>query len=164
MRKPEGLGAPPTAGRGNKIGVLGRAGTGKTELVMSGCHKDKGGKKGLIFDTEGRTQYLSIGRGENLNPAPIRYPVEGIPILVVVVANEEARPLAERGCLPQLLGHPVITWTSCHPEMHQATRLQLHDNEDKDSAEEEVIGLQEIAGPDILGMVAHKGRPGLLGR
>lgn len=62
-----------------------------------------------------------IGCGENLNSTPIRHPGEGVPILVVVIANQETRPLAEGRRLPQLLGHPVITRASGHPEMHQPT-------------------------------------------
>jgi hypothetical protein len=69
-----------------------------------------------------------------------------------------------RGGLSQLLGHPGITRASGHPEMHQPTRIQLGYNQNKDGAEEEVIGLQEVAGPYVLGMVAQKRRPGLLGR
>jgi hypothetical protein len=97
-----------------------------------------------------------IGRGQNLNPAPIRHPGEGLPILVVVVVNQEARTLTAGRRLPQLLGHPAIIRASGHPKMHQPTRFQLDYYEDEDGAEEEVISLQKVAGPDILGMVAQK--------
>ena len=64
-------------------------------------------------------------------------------------------------CLAQLLGYPGIVWAAGHTEMHQATGIQLDDNEDEEGAEEEVIGLQEVNGPDVLGVVAQKRRPGL---
>ena len=59
-----------------------------------------------------------IRRGQHLNPAPIRHSGEGVPELVVVVANQEARTLAE-GCgrWTQLLGHPFIIRTSGDPEV-----------------------------------------------
>jgi len=56
-------------------------------------------------------------------------------------------------CLAQLLGDPGIVGTSGDAEMYEATRTQLDDNKDKDGAEEQVIRLQKVNGPDVLGMV-----------
>jgi len=103
-----------------------------------------------------------IGRGQDLNPGPLRHAGEGSPELVVVVANEEARTLTKGRGLAQLLGYPGIVRTAGHPEMHQPTRFQLDYDEDEEGAEEEIIGLQEVNGPDVLGVVAQKRRPGLL--
>ena len=97
-----------------------------------------------------------IGCGQDLDIGPISDSVEGIAELVVVVANQEAWSLAKRGCFPQLLGHPGIAGTSGDAEMQQSTRTQFNDDKDKDGAEEEVIGLQEVNSPDVLGMVAKK--------
>ena len=83
-----------------------------------------------------------IGCGQNLNPAPIRHPVEGIAELVVVVANQESWSLAKRGCCPQLLSDPGIVGTSGDAEMQQSSRTEFNDDKDKDGAEEQVIGLQ----------------------
>ena len=57
-------------------------------------------------------------------------------------------------CFPKLLGYPGIVRAAGHPEMHQSTGIQLDHNEDEESAEEEVIGLQKVDGPDVLGIIA----------
>jgi hypothetical protein len=44
-----------------------------------------------------------IRRGQDLSPAPVRHSGEGVPKLVVVIANQEARAFTEGRCLPQLL-------------------------------------------------------------
>lgn len=53
MSKPKGLGKPQVGERGSRLGILGRPGTGKTELLMSAR------KVGhlLVADSEGRTQF-----------------------------------------------------------------------------------------------------------
>jgi hypothetical protein len=40
----------------------------------------------------------------------------------------------------------------------------LNDNENKERSEEEVVGLDKVAGPDMGNMVLQECRPGLTGR
>jgi len=94
---------------------------------------------------------------------PLGHSVECCTELVVVVSNQKPWPLAKGGCLPQLLGDPGIVRTSGHPKVHQPTRTQLDHYKDKNGAEEEVIRLQKVNGPDVFGMVAKKRAPCLTG-
>ena len=105
-----------------------------------------------------------IGSGQDIDIGSLSESVEGIAKLVVVVADEKAWSLAKGSCLAQLLGDPGVVGTSGHAEMEQATRTQFDDNKDKDGAEEQVIGLEKVNSPDVLGMVAKKCGPRLLGR
>ena len=47
------------------------------------------------------------------------------------------------------------------PKMHHESRSRPDHEEDKNRAEEEVIGLHKVAGPDLIGMIGQKRRPGL---
>ena len=105
-----------------------------------------------------------IGCGQDFDIGSLGDSVEDVAELVVVVTNQEAWPLAKRGCLAQLLGDPGVTGTSGDTKMEQATRTQFDDDKDKDGAEEQVIRLQEVNSPDVLGMVAKECGPRLPGR
>jgi hypothetical protein len=104
------------------------------------------------------------GSGQDFDTGPLSDPVKGMAELVVVVANQESWSLAKRSCLPQLLGDPGVVGTSGYAEMEQSPRLQFNDDKDKNGAEKQVIGLQEVNSPDVLGMVAKERGPRLLGR
>jgi len=43
--------------------------------------------------------------------------------------------------------------------VHYLTRAQLDDEEREDRPEEDVVGLQQVAGPDLRGVVAQERRP-----
>jgi len=47
--------------------------------------------------------------------------------------------------------------------MQQATRAQLDDDKDKDGTEEQVMGLEKVNGPDVIGVIAKECGPRLLG-
>ena len=47
-------------------------------------------------------------------------------------------------------------------KVDHAARFELDDDKDEQGAEESIVGLHEIASPDLAGMVAQKGGPGLL--
>jgi hypothetical protein len=48
-------------------------------------------------------------------------------------------------------------------KVNHAAGVQLDDDEHEEGAEEDVIGLKEVAGPDWAGVVAQERRPVLLG-
>jgi hypothetical protein len=48
--------------------------------------------------------------------------------------------------------------------MHDALRAQLDDEEREERLEEQVMDLEEVAGPDLLGMVPEEGGSGLAAR
>ncbi len=53
---------------------------------------------------------------------------------------------------------------TCHSEVHDAALSQFNDDENEDGAEEQIVGLQDIASPDLIGVVVDEGSPTLLGR
>ena len=65
-----------------------------------------------------------------------------------------------RGCA-QLLGHPLVSGVSGDAGMYDATSMQLHDNEDVNGPEEQIMNHGEITSPDILEMVLDESGPGL---
>ena len=85
-------------------------------------------------------------------------------ILPVIVPNQIPRSFSKRRRFPQLLGHPGIRRVPRHTEVHQSSRAQLDDDEHEQRSEEQVIRLEEIAGPYLTGMVSQKGGPRLFGR
>ena len=50
---------------------------------------------------------------------------------------------------------------ACHTEVNDAAFPQFNDDEDEDGTEEQIMGLQYVAGPDLAGMVVDEGSPGL---
>ena len=59
---------------------------------------------------------------------------------------------------------------ACHPDVNDAAFPQFNDDEDEEGTEEQIMGLQYVAGPDLAGMVVdacpdgllREGSPGLL--
>jgi hypothetical protein len=91
MRKPAGLGAPPKAGRGSKIGVYGLEGTGKTEFMMSACQV----KKLFVVDTEGRTQYYDPEDGRGFEVVYSKDPKDVLDVLAYVEhLHRQGEPVA----------------------------------------------------------------------
>ncbi len=45
--------------------------------------------------------------------------------------------------------------------MHDTTETQLDDEEDKQAAEPQVVGLEKITSPDLMGVILQKGSPRL---
>jgi len=76
------------------------------------------------------------------------------PELAVVVADQETRFLSKRCRFAQLLGCPLVGWVPRYSKMNHTTRPQLNDDEHEHRAEENVMGLEEIAGPYLAGVVA----------
>ena len=60
-----------------------------------------------------------------------------------------------------MLAQPGVGGMVCHAEVDDTTRAELDDDEDEHGAEEEVVGLEEVAGPDVTGVAGDEGGPGL---
>jgi hypothetical protein len=69
--------------------------------------------------------------------------------------------LIVRGRLAQLLRHPGVGRVARHADMDDAARAQLHEEVGEQRAEERVGHLQEVARPDVAGVVAQERRPRL---
>ena len=104
----------------------------------------------------------SIRCSQHLDPCAVSYLGKRIPILVVVVVDQKARSFCKGSRFAQLLGCPLVGWVPRHPKMDNSPRAQLDDDEHEDGAKEEIIGLKEIAGPNLAGVVAQERNPGHL--
>ena len=67
-------------------------------------------------------------------------------------------------CFPELLSYPGIIGTSGHAKVYQATRFQLDDDKHEDGAEKQIMCLEEVNSPDLLGMIAQECGPCLFVR
>ncbi len=76
------------------------------------------------------------------------------PEFPIVIPNQICWCVSIRSCFAQLLRSPEIGRTSCHIHMDDLTRFQVDDEESKERTKEDVSDLQEIAGPNLCGIIA----------
>ena len=102
------------------------------------------------------------GRAQRPDSARGRHLIALRPVLGVVVTDQEAWALPERGGLAELPGHPVVhVGVACHPNMDDAPTAE-RDNEIREQRTGAQVGdREEVAGPDLVGVVAPECRPGL---
>jgi len=95
----------------------------------------------------------------NANPRALRHAIEVRSELVVAVANEDLRALSERRRVAQLLRGPLLGGRARYRNVDDAPGVHVDDEEGEDRTEPDVVGLQEVAGPN--GVIAQKRRPAL---
>jgi len=105
--------------------------------------------------------WCSVRRSQNVNACSDS--VERWAVFAVVVPDQEMWSFSKWCGVAQLLSYPPICWVSGDAEVDDTAGAQLDDDEHEDGAEENVIGLKEVAGPDLTGVVAQKRGPVLLG-
>jgi hypothetical protein len=102
----------------------------------------------------------SVIRGfEKLDVTGRRHPVEIGSKLAVVIMNQILGCLPIRSGYSQLLGQPGIGRRSCHADMDHLARLQFDEEEGKERSKEQISNLQEVACPDLRGVVARDRSP-----
>jgi hypothetical protein len=99
---------------------------------------------------------------EHLDATCRRHPSKARPKFGIVIPNQVLWHLTIGRGFSELLRHPGIAWRSCHSHMDDLARLQFDEEEGKKRSKEEIGDLEEIAGPDLCGVVAQKGRPLLI--
>jgi len=80
---------------------------------------------------------------------------------VVVVDEEAGRSILSRG-FPDLLLDPRQRRVRRDVDMDDSPGADLHDDEDMNDGEEGRVLGEEVAGPDLLGVIVDEGAPGLL--
>ena len=105
--------------------------------------------------TDGIGSRSVIRRLENLDTTCPRHTSKAWPKLTVVITNEVLGCVPIRGGFSQLLGHPGIRRRACHADMDHPSRLQFYDEEGKERPKEEIGDLQEVACPDLCGVIAR---------
>jgi hypothetical protein len=88
---------------------------------------------------------------------------EGRPILAVVVADQVPRSLPEAGRLAQLLGDPGVRRLARDADMDDPVRAERDDEAGVERPETEVGDREEVAGLDVVGVIAQEGAPALAG-
>ena len=96
-------------------------------------------------------------RFEDLDRARFRYPSKARPELAIVITNQILGCLPIRRRFSQLLGHPGIRWAPSHAHVDHLARLEFYDEEREERLKEKICHLQEVAGPDLSGVVTQKG-------
>lgn len=66
-------------------------------------------------------------------------------------------------CLSHPLGYPHVSKRSRDADMHAPARPKLYDEDDEQWSEEEVVHREEVASPDLLGVVMQERGPVLRG-
>jgi hypothetical protein len=87
------------------------------------------------------------------DPGGARERVEGGPELVVAVPNQESWRRTRGRRVTKLLRRPGLRREARRRREHDLVGGELDEHEREDRAEEHVIGLQKVAGPDLLGVV-----------
>ncbi len=111
--------------------------------------------------TDGILSRCPIRRPQFRDAARRRDASEGWPVLAVAIADEIARPLMVRGGLAQLLGDPGVGRVPRLANMHDPARPERDHEEGVERSVEQIRHWQEVAGPDLRGVVVEERRPGL---
>jgi hypothetical protein len=98
---------------------------------------------------------------DDLRPGALRYTVERGAELVVTVAQDETWSITVHGRISQLLCCPLLRGIPGGCNVDNSSRCKVDDEECVDLAEEDVVGLDKVARPDVLGMILQERRPGL---
>lgn len=84
-------------------------------------------------------------------------------ILAIVVAQDEPGPRAVRGGLAQLLRRLLARGVMGDIDVQQPSRAEFYEEEGEQRPDREIREQQDVAGPDLVRVVAQERRPGLAG-
>ncbi|HEU5326999.1 MAG TPA: hypothetical protein VFU78_02845 [Thermomicrobiales bacterium] len=101
------------------------------------------------------------GCAEHPNAAGGGHPIASWPVLGVVIPAQETRARLERGGLAQLLGDSGVGRVARHAHMRHAPGAERDHDDGVHLPEEQVSHGEEVAGPDLVGVVAHERGPAL---
>lgn len=85
-----------------------------------------------------------------LDPSTLRNTIKFSTELAVIIANDELGSFTEWRDVPQLLRCPLRSWGTSNTNVHNASRIDIDDEERKDRSEPDIVGLQEITRPDRM--------------
>jgi hypothetical protein len=81
--------------------------------------------------------------------------------LLVAVSNQKSRSQVLPGRVPQLLRRPLLGRVPRGRDVHDLARALIHQEEEEQRPEEQVVGLHEVTAPDVVGVVLDEGCPPL---
>ena len=97
-------------------------------------------------------------RCEQLDATGRRHSAETGSKLTIMITDQILWRLSIGGGLAELLGHPRIGRRACHAHMDHLARPQFDKEEGKKRPKEQIGDLQEVTGPDLIGVRAQKDR------
>src|ERR1017187_2247314 len=95
------------------------------------------------------------------DPHALRYTVKRRSELSVAISQQDLRCFSVHCCVSQLLGCPLLGRVSAGCCVDNLARAEMHDEERIHLSEEDVIRLDEMAGPRGIRVVRQEGRPAL---
>jgi len=95
-------------------------------------------------------QWRPYRRPNNADASSLRHSVKVSPELVIPIADDELRSLTEWSGIPELLGGPFRSWRTGNTNVHNALRIDIDYEERKDGPKPDIVGLQEITGPNSM--------------
>jgi len=98
---------------------------------------------------------------DHLRPDALGDAIERGSELLVPVSDQEPGRRALRGRVSQLLSGPLLRGVPRGRDMDDSTRSLVHQEEEEQRPEEQVVSLHEVAAPDVVGVVLDEGRPRL---
>jgi hypothetical protein len=100
-----------------------------------------------------RVHQRRLHRGApDANPGAVGNAIEDRTELIIVIADDELRSLPEGRRVAQLLRGPLLGGRARHRNVDDALGVHVNDEEREDRTEPDVVGLQEVAGPDRVVM------------
>jgi hypothetical protein len=79
--------------------------------------------------------------------------------LRVTVADQESRPYCVRCRVAELLRRPRVGRVPRRGDVHHSARRQFDDHEREERAEQGIVGLDEVARPDLPSVLAEERAP-----
>jgi hypothetical protein len=98
-------------------------------------------------------------RGEYLNPTRGRHASKARAKFVIVITNQVLWRLSIGSGFSELLRHPGIGRRARDAHVDHPSRPQFDEEEGKERSKEQIGDLQEVAGPDLVGVVARDRSP-----
>jgi hypothetical protein len=96
---------------------------------------------------------------ENLDVTCPRHSCKARPEFAIVITDQIFRHLPIGSRFPELLGYPGIGRRARDAHVDHLPRLEFDEEEGKERSKEQIGDLEEVAGPDLCGVIAQKGRP-----
>jgi hypothetical protein len=90
--------------------------------------------------------------------------IEGSAVLVVAIPDKEPGRGLLHGGVPDLLGSPLLGGAPGSGHMNHTAGALVDQEEEEQRPEQEIIGLDEVAGPGVEGVVPDEYCPGLAAR
>ncbi len=105
---------------------------------------------------EGVHQGRLVGSEDEVDIAGLGHALEFVTELAIVIEDQVVGLDVPGRGLAKLLRRPGVRWIPGDAEVDDPSRVDVHDEEREDGSKEEVVGLYEIARPNLRGVVVEE--------